>query len=82
MANVKVAPGSYTFAQFFGLVDFDFEGAAYVEDDGAPRVDYRKVKVGGLSFDDLDQTFVVPESADVVEVTVDGEVVKSASVGA
>ncbi len=37
-------------------------------------IDYRRVKIGGLGFDYLDELFLVPESATSVTVTLDGEV--------
>ena len=36
--------------------------------------DYRRVKVGGLSFDDLDKKIRIPESAKTIEITLDGKV--------
>ena len=70
MANIKV--GTYSVQEVFKLAGFDFAKKAAADHlDGAP--DYRRVKVGGLGFDDLDKKLSVPEAATELVITVDGE---------
>ena len=42
--------------------------------------DNRRVKVGGLGYDFLDKVIAIPESAETIDITLDGEVVVSAPV--
>lgn len=80
----KIAPGFYTFREALTRAGVDFDEAVTVKnDDGTTRVDHRRVLVGGLGFDDPDQTFVVtkldgdefiPEGGHPpVEIRVDGK---------
>lgn len=81
MADTTIAPGFYTFQQVFDTLGFDVNEKAAVEyESSGAGVDYRRVKVGGLGFDDPDQTIHVPESAKTLEVTLDDEVVAKATV--
>lgn len=64
-----ISPGVYTVQEIFDLVGFTFDFD-----------DYRRVKVGGLGFDDLDRSLRIPEGASVVEIQVDGETTKSITV--
>lgn len=78
---MKIAPGTYTFGQLLDQFGFDVEKEAAVEyESSGAGVDYRRVKVGGLGFDDLNDTLVVPESAGTLTLTLDGEVVNQADV--
>jgi hypothetical protein len=76
----SIAPGIYTFNEVFGLADFDFATEALTSTEDNEYVDHRRVQVGGLSFDDPDQIFRVPESADEVEITLDGAAVATLTV--
>lgn len=68
----KISPGMHSVRDLFAKAGFDFEGQAAADyNDGAP--DYRRVKVGGLSFDDLDREVRVQPTADSVEITLDGK---------
>lgn len=77
MASIKA--GSYTVGDVFKSVKFDFEGQAGAEYlEGRP--DYRRVQVGGLAFDSLEDKITIPVTADSVEITLDGEVVETLDV--
>lgn len=62
--------GSYTVEQIMAELEFSMDGIT----------DYRRVKVGGLGFDDLSKVIRVPESAETIEITLDGDVVASQDV--
>jgi hypothetical protein len=69
MADIEA--GIYTVREIFQIAGFNFEEKAAADHlNGAP--DYRKVKVGGLGFDDLDKVLRVPEAADELVIAVDG----------
>lgn len=83
MANTTVSPGLYTYRELFDRFGFDVEKEAAVNyESSGPGVDYRRVNVGGLSFDDLDQQIHIPEGAEKLEISLDDEVVVSAKVKA
>lgn len=63
--------GIYTVQQIMQALDFDFAQA---------EGDYRRVKIGGLGFDYLDKTINIPESAESIDITLDGEIVASQEV--
>ena len=67
----EIEAGKYTIQQIFDTVGFDF---AVAEDDR------RRVKVGGLGFIEFEDLIRIPDSASVLEITLDGEVVVSATV--
>lgn len=68
----KISPGIHSVRDLFAQSGFDFEGQAAADyNDGAP--DFRRVKVGGLGFDDLDREVRVQPTADSVEITLDGQ---------
>ncbi len=80
MAEVKRGQ-MLTFSEALSLAGVDLNEVAAVDynDDG---VDMRRVKVGGLGFDDPSQTLRVASGAESVEVTVDGEVVATLDIAA
>lgn len=78
---MKLSPGEYTFREVLEKADFDIEKEALTEyESSGQHVDHRRVQVGGLSFDDLDDRFRVPESADNLSITLDGKEVSKFSV--
>lgn len=76
MADIKA--GSCTFGEILRAAGFELSDAGAEYLDGQP--DLRRVTVGGLGFDSLEDVVTVPVTADKVDVTLDGEVVKSLSV--
>lgn len=77
MASIQA--GSYTIQQILDRAGFNFrEKAAADYNNGEP--DFRRIKVGGLSFDSLDKEVNVPVTADEVVITLDGKKVVSLSV--
>lgn len=60
---MTVEPRIYTFQEVLQMAGIN------VDD----RFDRRRIKVAGLSFDDVNETFRVPEAADELVVTLDGE---------
>jgi hypothetical protein len=77
MASIKA--GLYSVDELLKTANFDFEKESAAEyNGGAP--DFRRVKVGGLSFDSLDRQVNVPVTADTVTVTLDGKKVAELSV--
>jgi hypothetical protein len=73
---MSISPGLYTIQRIFSLASFDFlKEAASPVLNGAP--DYRRVKVGGVGFDSLEDRILVPQSAITLDITVDGAVVDS-----
>jgi hypothetical protein len=75
----KVQAGLHSVRELLDAAGFDFEKEAAADyNDGAP--DFRRVKVGGLSFDDLEKSVNVPPTADSVEITLDGKKVASLDV--
>lgn len=77
MAEVK--PGLYTIKDLLDLVDFDVYSEAAV-DYNESGYDLRRVQVGGLPFNDLDEQIRVPEGASTVEITLDSSVVAALDV--
>jgi hypothetical protein len=70
MASIKA--GTYTLEEIFRKANFDFADKAAADyNDGNP--DYRRVKVGGLGFDSLDEKIVVPVTANELVISLDGE---------
>jgi hypothetical protein len=75
MADLNIGQ-LYSISEVFEIADFDLneQAAAEYSPDG---VDRRRVKVGGLGFDDVEEVFRV--AGDTVEITLDGEVVATLS---
>ena len=69
MANIK--PGRYAVAEIFRIAGFDLASKAAV--DYGDGIDRRLVKIGGLSFDNLEEEVVIPSTTDEVEITVGGQ---------
>lgn len=70
MASIQA--GLYTVQEILDRAEFNFaEKAAADYLDGAP--DYRRVKVGGLSFDNLERQINIPVTADELVITLDGK---------
>lgn len=70
MADIQA--GTYTVQEVLDKAGFDFkEKAAADYLNGEP--DHRRVRVGGLSFDDPNETVTVPTTADELVVTLDGK---------
>ena len=79
MAEVN-AGQLYTVEELLNLADYDARAEAAVDynDSG---YDLRRVQVGGLPFNDFDESVRIPEEgADKVEITLDGEVVATLDV--
>jgi hypothetical protein len=58
----KISPGVYTYRELLDRAGVNYDEAVRVEtEDGAGRVDVRRVQVSGLGFDDPDQIVVVPK---------------------
>lgn len=77
MASVRA--GMHKVSDLLAAADFDFASEAAAEYlDGQP--DHRRVKVGGLSFDSVDQEVRVPVTANEVEIELDGAVVATLDV--
>lgn len=72
-------PGGYTVGELLRRADVDHEELAAV-DYNDRGWDANRIRIGGLRFDELDDVVSVPEGAEVVEITVDGEVVGSIKV--
>jgi hypothetical protein len=68
---MTLEPRVYTFKEIL-------DQAGLVVDD---TYDRRRIKVGGLGFDSIDETFKVPEAANELELTLDGEVYAPFPVG-
>lgn len=70
MASIQA--GSYTIQEILDHAGFDFRAKAAADyNNGEP--DYRRVKVGGLSFDNLEKRINVPVTADELVITLDGK---------
>jgi hypothetical protein len=78
--ETTVTPGLHSFAEVLERAEFDLDEHATVDYGAGPFVDHRRVTVGGLTFDDPNNVFVVPEDADRVEIRVEGELKKALSV--
>jgi len=80
-SNPSVRPGLHTVRELFDIAGFDFEKHATVDYGAGEFIDHRLVRVGGLSFDNLDRVIDIPEEgADKVDIEVDGELKKSLSI--
>lgn len=68
MASIQA--GTYSAKEILDAANFDFykEAAADYLNGGA---DYRRVQIGGLGFDSLDDCIVIPVTADTVTITLD-----------
>lgn len=74
MADKKITPGIYTYGELVDLAGVDLDKSVEVENaDGSIRVDFRRINVGGLTFDHPDNTIVVGEDSESVEVRVEGK---------
>lgn len=77
MASIQA--GIYTVSEFFDAVGFNFaEKSAADYLDGQP--DYRRVKIGGIGFDDLEKVFEIPYTTNSLDITVDGKVDETVTV--
>lgn len=79
-STTKVRPGVYTVGELLSAAGVDFKEVAKV--DYGSGVDYRKVKVGGLTFDDVNNVIVVSddEGTTELEVRVDEKKVASLAI--
>jgi hypothetical protein len=75
----EIKAGKYTVQDLLDAADFDVKTEAAV-DYNESGYDLRRVQVGGLPFNDLEQVIEVPESATEVEVTLDQGVVATLQV--
>jgi len=76
---MAIDPGGYTVGELLRQADVDHEEAAAV-DYNSRGWDANRLRIGGLRFDELDDVVSVPEGAETVEISVDGEVVASLDV--
>lgn len=68
MSSIK--SGNHTIKEILDIAEFDFHAKAAADyNDGDP--DFRRVKVGGLGFDDLDKVVHIPSTATEVVITLD-----------
>ena len=72
-------PGGYTVGELLRRAGVDHADVAAV-DYNDRGWDANRLRIGGLRFDELEDVVSVPEGAEVVEITVDGEVVGSIKV--
>lgn len=81
--TATIRPGVYTFRELLNLADVDFEAAATVKRGDAQVLDHRRVSVGGLYFDDVNNVLVVPDVAvDALEIRAEGKLVGKLKVDA
>jgi hypothetical protein len=67
----SIYAGRYTYRELFNEVGFDFMAkSAATYNQGTP--DFRRVKVGGVGFDSLDDEIVIPYTANTITITLDG----------
>jgi hypothetical protein len=79
MAEVN-AGQIYTVQELLDLAEYDAKAEAAV-DYNESGYDLRRVQVGGLPFNDLDEKIRIPEEgADDLEITLDGESVATLTV--
>lgn len=76
---MAIDPGGYTVGELLRRADVNHEELAAV-DYNVRGWDANRIRVGGLRFDELEDVVSVPEGAEEVEITVDGEVVGSVPV--
>lgn len=74
-----ISPGTYSVRELLDAAGLDYMDAASVEYN-ADGWDRRRIRVGGLSFDDLEERVVVPDSAASVSISVDGDEAASINV--
>lgn len=72
---MAISPGVYTYRELLDLAGVDFNEQATVDYGNGDQLDYRRVNVGGLTFDDLDSVIIVPDTNDKLEIRTEGEVV-------
>lgn len=77
MADIKA--GGHTVGDILRAAEFDLDDRAGADYLGG-KADLRRVTVGGLGFDSVEDKLVIPVTADKVEITLDGEVVSTLSV--
>jgi hypothetical protein len=70
MSNIK--PGNYTVREIFDRAGFDINEKASA-DYASDGIDRRRVRIGGLPFDDEDKVIHVPVTANELEISVDGK---------
>lgn len=68
MANTKINPGVYTVGELLNAAGVDFNEVAKV--DYGSGIDYRRVKVGGLTFGDLSQVIVVADDPETTTLEI------------
>lgn len=73
MAQITIKPGNYSVKELLDLLQFDFEKEAAVEGSDGQYTDHRRVQLGNLGFDSLEDRITVPESAEYLVVTLDGK---------
>lgn len=72
-------PGGYTVGELLQRAGVNHEEVASVDYNNRGW-DANRLRIGGLRFDELDDVVAVPEGAETVEISVDGEVVASLDV--
>ena len=80
MSKLTLKPGTYTLEELLKLFEFNIHEEAKIEHESGSHTDFRRVQVGRLTFDSLEDTFVVPEGAEEVELALDGKTVAKAKV--
>ena len=76
---MALEPGGYTVEELLRKAKVDHEELAKV-DYNDRGWDANRIRVGGLRFDELDDIVSVPEGAEKLEISVDGEVVATLNV--
>lgn len=76
--TTKIIPGVYTVGELLNLANVDFLTHATTD----YGVDYRRVQIGGLPFDNLDKVVIVSddEATTTLEIRADGKKVGSLTV--
>lgn len=69
----KIKAGFHTVDEILARANFDLAEKAQV-DYNPEGVDRRRIKIGGLGFDSGEDVINVPVTADILEITVDGQV--------
>jgi hypothetical protein len=69
MANIS--PGNYTVREILSLAGFDL--ATKAKSDNGDDVDRRRVRIGGLPFDNEDKVIHVPVTTDELVISLDGK---------
>lgn len=78
-SSASIRPGVYTYGELLKAAGVDFEKAA-AADYNAGGIDFRKVSVGGLTFDSLDNVVRVQAGSEKVDVRVEGKLEGSVAV--